>query len=272
MRTTVIIAVYKDVEALRLIMESLLAQSTPPDEIIITEDGDDAAMAAYTRTLPPQVKHLSQSDEGWRKNRALNRAITAATGEYLIFIDGDCVPYPSFVEAHSTLAAPQTVLCGRRAEPGAHFSKQLRQGNLSLKPFIRHYLRNFSALKRDKVRHYEQGIYLNPKGWLFPLLHRLKRKEAHIVGCNFSCFKSDLERINGFDEDFTMPTTGEDTDIERRLRHFGVKMRSVQHGANMIHLYHEKVFNPEISSKTKALMNTKLDRFVCENGLSNHRD
>jgi hypothetical protein len=49
-------------------------------------------------------------------------------------------------------------------------------------------------------------------------LKNKRDKKAHLVGCNFSCFKSDLEKINGFDEDFSMPTTGEDTDIERRMR------------------------------------------------------
>ena len=76
--------------------------------------------------------------------------------------------------------------------------------------------------------------------------------------------KKDLEKINGFDEDFTLPTTGEDTDIERRLRYFGIKMKSCRYCANVIHLYHKKVFNPDITSKTETLMETKKDQFICK--------
>lgn len=102
---------------------------------------------------------------------------------------------------------------------------------------------------------------------IFSLIHKFSRKNSHIAGCNWSCYKKELEMINGYDEDFTLPTTGEDSDIERRLRHFGVVMKSCRNAANVIHLYHEKNFNPEITQKTEALMATKKDIFVCKNGL-----
>ncbi|MGB5792353.1 galactosyltransferase-related protein, partial [Poseidonibacter sp.] len=96
---------------------------------------------------------------------------------------------------------------------------------------------------------------------------KLRKKENHIVGCHFSCWKKDLEMINGFDEDFKLPTTGEDMDIERRLRHFGIKMKSCRYSANVIHLFHKKVFNSDITSQTEAMMENKKDVFICENGL-----
>ncbi len=99
------------------------------------------------------------------------------------------------------------------------------------------------------------------------MIHKIARKNSHIVGCNWSCFKEDLVKINGYDEDFTLPTTGEDSDIERRLSHFGVKMKSCRNAAVVAHLYHKKIFNDDISSKTLSLMNKKKDIFVCKNGL-----
>ncbi len=271
-RVGVIVSVYKDVEALRLIMKALQAQTRAPDEIIVSEDGEDETMRNYIETLDFPIIHCTQEDKGWRKNRALNRAITKSSCDYLIFIDGDCVPYDTFVEAHMLLRDSDKVVCGRRSEPGIKFSTALREGRLSMQAFKRRYLRNFFALKRDAVRHYEQGIYLKPHGILFNLVHALKKSEPHLVGCNFSCDKEALQMINGFDEDFTMPTTGEDTDIERRLKHFGIEMTSGQYAANMIHLYHKKLFNPEITTQTEALMAQKEDVFVCKNGLESHRD
>lgn len=270
---SVIISVYKDTEALDLILRSLSEQSLTPDQIIVSEDGDSTEMATYINQISdrfPHLLHLTQTDEGWRKNRALNRAIIACKGEYIIFIDGDCIPYPQFVEEHLKLHEINHVLCGRRTEPGQHFSQLLRQNKLAIKQFTSSYLLNFFALKRDHVRHFDDGLYFGANTFLFSLIRGSKRKENHIVGCNFSCFKSDMIRINGFDEDFTMPTTGEDTDIERRMRLLGIKMKSCRNAANVIHLDHPKIFNPEISSQTLLLMQTKDGNPFCEHGLDQY--
>lgn len=269
MKVTVIISVYKDVEALSLIIDSLMNQTLVPDEIIVSEDCESNEMKAYTSTLDNlKIKHLSQEDNGWQKNKALNRAINTSEGDYLIFIDGDCIPYLTFVESHVLLSEKNTVLCGRRTEPGDSFSTKLRDKSLSIKEFTSNYFSNYFKLKNDEIRHYDDGLYFHPNSSFFKFINFIRRKkENHIVGCNFSCWKQDLERINGFDEDFILPTTGEDTDIERRLVHFGVKMKSCRYTANVIHLYHEKVFSPEITSKTEKMMESKKDDFVCKRGL-----
>ncbi len=270
-RVAVIVAVYKDVDALKLIIDSLLDQTYEPDEIIITEDGQYAPIAQCLEIYnDKRIIHLTQEDIGWRKNRALNRAIAAAKSDYLIFIDGDCVPHSSFVEFHFTLRRQQNALCGRRSEPGLKFSTKLRNQEMSVKEFFTHYVTNFFALKKDGVRHYEEGLFFPPTSLIFQLIHKLSRKESHMVGCNWSGYKNDLLKINGFDEDFTLPTTGEDTDVERRLKHFGVQMKSCRNAAIMVHLYHKKNFNQDISQQTEALMETKKGIYICQNGLSNH--
>jgi cellulose synthase/poly-beta-1,6-N-acetylglucosamine synthase-like glycosyltransferase len=270
---TIIISVYKDTEALGLILDSLADQTYPVNQIIVSEDGNSKEMetfvASYAQRLS-SIVHLRQPDKGWQKNRALNRAIAASKGDYLIFIDGDCIPYPQFIEEHLKLQEPNSVLCGRRSEPGTYFSTLLRTRKISSKEFTERYLINFFALKQDHIRHYDDGLYFGAGSFLFNLIRGSTKKENHIVGCNFSCYKSDLLRINGFDEDFTMPTTGEDTDIERRLRHFGVKMKSCRNAANVIHLDHPKIFNPNIAEQTLDLMHLKKEIFFCANGLQNH--
>ena len=269
MKTCVIISVYKDVRALSLIIDSLLNQSVEVDEIIISEDCESSQMKEYFNSLKnDKIKHLSQEDNGWQKNKALNRAIKKSTSEYLIFIDGDCIPYSTFIESHILLSEKKSVLCGRRTEPGEKFSSILREKNTNIKEFVSSYISNFFKLKKDDVRHYEDGIYFHPHSFLFKLIMKIrKNKQNHIVGCNFSCWKKDLEKINGFDEDFILPTTGEDTDIERRMTHFGIKMNSCRYSANIVHLYHKKIFDKDISSQTEALMESKKDIFVCKKGL-----
>ena len=272
--TSVIISVYKDTEALELILNSLQQQTVFPAEVIISEDGESSSMKSFVNSLtelPFELIHLTQPDNGWQKNRALNRAITNASSNYLIFIDGDCIPYDTFIEGHSSLQEINHVLCGRRSEPGQYFSTMLRNRDITLKAYMSHYLSNFFSLKHDHVKHYEEGIYLGKNHFIFKLLHRFSRKDSHLVGCNFSCFKSDMIRIKGFDEDFKMPTTGEDSDIERRMRILGIKMKSCRNVANMVHLDHPKVFNDDISFKTMALMQSKGDTPYCINGLDQHK-
>lgn len=272
-QSTIIVSVYKDTESLGLILNSLANQTTIPNQIIISEDGDSIEMHNFMTTQKNRfhnLVHLTQPDNGWRKNRALNRAIASSIGDYLIFIDGDCIPYPEFIEEHLKLQKPNQVLCGRRSEPGENFSTLIRTGALSPQKYELAYLLNFFALKRDKVKHYEEGIYLGSHHPLFHLIHRFSRQNSHIVGCNFSCYKNDMIRINGFDEDFTMPTTGEDSDIERRMRLLGIQMKSCRNAANMVHLDHPKNFNPDISAKTMQLMESKGDNPYCQNGLDQH--
>jgi glycosyltransferase involved in cell wall biosynthesis len=272
MNVSVIVSVYKDVEALDLIISSLLNQSVEVSEIIISEDGNSEEMRTYFHTLNnPKIKHLFQEDNGWQKNKALNRAIKASTNDYLIFIDGDCVPYDNFVEWHQKLAEPNTVLCGRRTEPGTLISNKLKTRELTLKEFRQNYLSMFFEFKKEKeAKHYDAGIFIDPNSFFGKYLKSKRDKKAHLVGCNFSCFKADLEKINGFDEDFTLPTTGEDTDIERRMKLCNIEMKSCRNAAIIAHLYHKKNFNEEITKQTEALMASKPNRPICKNGMTKY--
>jgi GT2 family glycosyltransferase len=59
------------------------------------------------------------------------------------------------------------------------------------------------------------------------------------LGANFSIFRDDLYKINGFDERYLAPTYGEDTDIEYRAGLAGIGIRSVRNLAIQYHLYHK---------------------------------
>lgn len=276
MNCTIIISVYKDTDSLDLILESLSEQTILPDEVIISEDGNSDKMAEYLLIAKMKyekldILHLFQEDISWRKNVALNRAVLSSKHEYLIFIDGDCIPYDNFIEWHLKLAEKNSVLCGRRSEPGENISNKIRNRVILVKNYRKNYLKLFSEYKKDKdAKHYDAGIFINPNSFFGKILKRKRDKKSHIVGCNFSCFKSDLEKINGFDEDFNMPTTGEDTDIERRMRLCNIEMKSCRNAAIIVHLYHKKVFNDEISRKSLELMHSKGNYHVCNNGIKKY--
>jgi glycosyltransferase involved in cell wall biosynthesis len=270
MTTAIIIPIYKDLEALDIIIEAIQNQTILPDEIIIAEDNDSPKTKTFIDDIKidgVDIKHTYQKDQGWRRNKSTNNALKVVNSDYLIFIDGDCVPYPTLVEYHKALAKKDAVLCGRRTEPGEYFSTLLRKKEMSVDYFIKNYYKLYFKLKKDNVKHYDGGISFEPNSLALKTIYNFRKKANHLVGCHWSVWKKDLEKINGFDEDFILPTHGEDTDIERRLRAIGVKFESCRFCACVVHLYHDKVFNNDITTKTKALMDSKKDIFICKNGI-----
>lgn len=268
---TVIISVYKDTVSLDLILEALARQSMLPNEVIISEDCDSEEMLSYveiakTKYTTLNLKHLSQEDLGWRKNRALNRAVMSAENEYLIFIDGDCIPFNGFVENHVMKAQKNTVLAGKRVELGPEITKKIYEGNFSVERLTKNYFFYMFSLIKDKTRHLEDIIYI-PYNSIFALL--TNKSPRSLIGCNWSAFKSDIIKINGFNEDYILPSVGEDTDLVWRFNGLGIELKSCRYNANMIHLYHEKRFNPNIQKSNKAIMaeNQKMRQYICINGI-----
>lgn len=269
--STLIISVYQDTEALNLILECVDQQTVKPTEVIISEDGDNPDIASFI--LHAKVKfpdlnviHLTQEDIGWRKNRALNRAVVTAKNEYLIFIDGDCLPYNTFIENHLLLSQESTVLAGRRIEFNESLSDEIRRKTIHFHDLTNHYFRNLPTLLKFKTRHLEEMFYINAKN---PLSKLLRRKVKFLLGCNWSCYKNDLVKINGFDENFTGPTYGEDTDVAMRFKGIGVELRSCRYSANLVHLYHKKNFNQEQAHINYIIHHKSVDdkQYICLNGI-----
>ncbi|WP_455204917.1 glycosyltransferase, partial [Kaarinaea lacus] len=226
-KASLIISIYKNIDALRVILHALRHQSEKDIEIVVSEDGNATKVRDFIANINPNqaLVHLTQEDKGFRKNKALNKAIATASAEYLIFIDGDCVPHKRFIESHIENSEKGFVCSGRRAEIGPALSRWIIN-----KPARIHRLENpltFVLLAlpalMDKVKNYEAGLYSKS------LQKTIKHKDTGILGCNFSCFKQDLVAINGFNEDYASPGIGEDSDIDWRLRQNGVKIKNIKY-------------------------------------------
>jgi len=269
---SIIVSVYKDTESLDFILKSLADQTIVPNEVIVSEDGNSLEMKEYITIaksiyLSLNIVHLSQEDTGWRKNRALNRAIVASKYEYLIFIDGDCIPYSTFIEGHLYAAQKGIVICGKRFEIGQKFSDKIRIGNLNFIDLEKKFLWYLPALIKDEARHPEDGLFFKQNSWIANLIH--KRYVRHIIGCNFSCYKEDFLKINGFNEDFILPSEGEDVDPSWRFRSVGVDLKSCRNTANIFHLYHQKRFSEKEGKINCEIMLANRDKniFYCINGI-----
>ncbi len=168
MKVSIIIAVYKDIKALDLIIQTLKYQTYKNIEVVIVEDGQNIEMKQYIQTITDlNVKHTTQEDKGVRKARSQNNGILASTGKYLIFIDGDCLLYSNFIEGHVTLAEKGYALSGRRLNLNKDLTQKLRNDNLNPHDIEKNLFTKYLNLAFDKEVRFEQGIAINPKGFIY---------------------------------------------------------------------------------------------------------
>ncbi len=254
MKASLIISIYKNVQALEVVLESLRRQSEQDFELILSEDGQDAAMAKFigSYNFPWPMQHLTQEDLGWRKELALNRAVMAAHCDWLIFVDGDCVLHPRFVEMHTKFAQKGTILAGKRVRLNAQTSQKLLKGE---EPNIARLL-----FCPQGSSHTEEAVFCILAQWF-------RRRIKHITGCNMSMSRTDLLAINGFDENYTRPATGEDYDIEWRLQKNGCRIVSLRNLAVQYHLYHKENWSDQTENLAYCHQMQAQNQIICKNGI-----
>jgi glycosyltransferase involved in cell wall biosynthesis len=86
-RISVIIPVYNGERYLAAAIESALAQTRKPIEIIVVDDGSTDGSANVARRFVPSVKYDLQLHAG--PGGARNRGVALAQGDYLAFLDAD---------------------------------------------------------------------------------------------------------------------------------------------------------------------------------------
>ena len=254
MKATLIISVYKDTRSLKAVLDSLKRQTEQDIEVIISEDGEDTRMAtfvaAYDWVWP--MRHLTQTDEGWRKERALHRAVMAAKNDWLIFIDGDCVLHPRFIEYHVKYAQRGVILAGKRVKLNTMLSEKCIEGKrLCLFPYL---------VWRRGCRYVEEAFYCGLAQWF-------RRPVRHLLGSNMSMSKADLIAINGFDENYVLPATGEDYDIEWRMQANGCTMVSLRNLAVQYHLHHKENWQDHDQNMIYCRAQQEKNEFICKNGI-----
>ncbi len=245
LKISVIVTTYNWPEALELILRALAAQAhlTSVDkgadfEVIIADDGSTADTAERVKQLQPNlpyyVQHVWQEDKGFRAAGARNRAIAAAKAQYLIFLDGDCVPQTDFIAKHHQLAEAGVFVAGNRILLSQAFTNQILDNAPSQAEIWRWPTRQWLLpyLRRDINR-------------LLPLL-RLpnsvfrkhdKQKWQGAKTCNLGVWRSDLLKINGFDERF-QGWGHEDAELVVRLLRSGIGRKMGSFAVPVLHLWH----------------------------------
>ena len=234
---SILLATYNWPQALKLCLESLATQTDRDFEIIIADDGSTKStkqiIDQFKDSCAISIQHLWQEDQGFRKTKILNQAIAAARGDYLVFLDGDCIVQPDFVERHRTLAKKGCLVTGSRVL----LNEKLTQELLTWKHWD---FQGFSHNLLAKRLHGEINKYLPLQIKLGDGAWRDYKKFVwrRIKGCNMACWKADAEAIHGFDE--TMTGWGhEDADFIFRLQRQHIIRKSGAWATEVLHLFHK---------------------------------
>jgi cellulose synthase/poly-beta-1,6-N-acetylglucosamine synthase-like glycosyltransferase len=256
---SVIIAVYNRLDFLELLLKSLDIQTFKNFEVIIAEDNNSEDMKKFIEEERKKhlflIKHVSQQDKGFRKNKILNKAIKSSNTDFIVFLDGDVILHHRFLEEYYK----------NRSEGVCLFSKRVLLNSRLTNRILK--TKNFKALSFLRIlvngcKHLEEGIY-------FPFKFNFINRRTFVIGSNFGLFKDEIYKINGFDEDYERPTFGEDTDLQWRLSEIGIKFKSLRNLAIQYHLFHGRENRTENHNKNEKLYNQKKKEgnIFCINGL-----
>lgn len=265
----VVVSTYNTPRALDLALHALRRQTSQGFRICVADDGsgpDTAALLERWRTLfGERLRHVWQSDHGFRKNRILNKAIASSRAGYLIFLDGDCLPSPHFVERHLTLARPRRFCTGGVIRLSQAASDEVTIESVDSGSVFGHdWLVAHGALKSPSAR-LKAGQYAR---WLSALADRFTTVERTWNGGNSSTARINLIRVNGFDENFGYGA--EDIELGYRLNNAGIRGRHLRYTAPVLHLEHRRDYadaRQKVRNKAVALEALRQGKTVTAQGI-----
>ena len=254
---TVIVSTYNRPDALNLVLSALAEQDYPSFEVIVADDGSTEATARLIRghqlSQGHSLHHVWQPDDGFRKAEVHNQAILRAAGEYVVFLDGDCLPRANWLSRHAALARRKWFVTGSKIKLSPAFTNEvltnclpLHWPTLKLAAWMRltgraNHVLYFANLPDGRWRNYR------PKS------------SRHMYGCNMAVWTEDLKAVGGFDERY-QGWGSEDRDLAARLINAGIYRKEGRYATDVFHLWHQEV---DRSSKKH---NRQLLRMVVDSG------
>lgn len=254
---SVVITTYNRPDALEAVVEACFLQDDKNFEIIIADDGSTAntrdCIARLAARAPVPLRHVWQPDDGFRAAMARNRGTLAATGNYIIFLDGDCVPQRDFIARHRALAAPGFLVSGSRILLSQALTERALREHLDVA--------DLGVVERLRYRLSGDMNKVLQTMLRWPDIGRVRRKFSwrRIKSCNLAVWKADLLKVNGFDESFT-GWGHEDSDLVVRLFHAGVLRKDGAMATEVLHLWHREAQRDQESSNRRIVLERAANR------------
>jgi len=258
---SIIIAVYNRVDALERVLFALSEQdcrsTTFTFEVIVADDGSSSEVASLLENLknklPYNLLHVWQPDDGFRAAIIRNKAAAKAKGDYIIFLDGDCVPPIFFVRRHLQLAEKDWFVSGNRILLTKDFTREVITQKM---PVYRWDLLScIQARFKGFCNRCVPFIYF-PLGIIRKIW---AKKWQGAKSCNLAMWRQDFLAVNGFDEQYA-GWGYEDSDLVIRLIRNKIRRKNGNFAVPVIHLWHkEAARNLENLNYTRLMQQQKSE-------------
>lgn len=246
-RISVIVSTYNRPNALRAVLTSLLSQKDDNFEVVIADDGSTVPtkklIEEYEKSYPGKISHVWHPDTGFRLSEIRNKAAKVATGEYLLIVDGDCVPAQDWISINRELAEPGWVVAGQRVLLSDSFTRELLCS--PPKRELPSSLTEARILSNRKEINRWQPLLRLPLGILRKVEARNWKKARTF---SLGVWRDDFLKVRGFDESF-VGWGHDDADLAVRLINAGIRIKLGTFGSTVFHLWHPS------ASRTSASKN-----------------
>ena len=264
LKVSLVITTYNWPEALRAVLNSVTMQVELPYEVIIADDGsreDTTEMISeIQKSFPCPLHHVWHEDNGYQGSKIRNKAVALSTGDYLVFIDGDCILRLDFILRHKALATAGYFVAGNRILLTEQFTKSVLVDSKNINTWDPYSFSNEQVNRRWSLLQIPLGIFRKI---------RINQWQG-VKTCNMSLWRSDFFQIDGFDEQYH-GWGYEDSDLTVRLIRLGIKRLSGRFAVTVLHLWH-----PTSKGQSKQVNWQKLQetisgsRLTALQGISHH--
>lgn len=244
MNISVIISTYNQPAWLEKTLWGYMRQNYSPFDIVIADDGSDERTREIITKAQSEsrisINHVWHEDNGFQKSAILNKATVAASGEYLIFTDGDCIPRHDFVRSHYKRAREGQFISGGYCKLPMQLSKDITREDINSGLAF-----NKDWLRKRGLKSFSSKLKLALPETVGMLADQITPTKATWNGCNSSTFKKYILEVNGHNE--KMQYGGQDREMGERLINLGLRGKQLRHRAALIHLDHARGYRTEES-------------------------
>ncbi len=260
---SLIVCTYQMPGHLRRVLASIARQTVVQKlEILVTDDGSTDETPQLVREFSQAsglaVGFLTHRHEGFHLTRCRNDGARIASAPYLLFLDGDCIIPPNHVEQYLAARQPNTVHFGYCYRLPEETSARIHEPAIAAGQFVDWAPRS-EWWKLAKL--HAKSLFYEAIG------HRTK---PALKGGNIGIWRSDYERLNGFDENFRAWGC-EDDDLSYRVRAAGLRVSSILGRTRTYHLWHPPATTKPVGKWSEGENVAYLKRrgrlTCCTNGL-----
>jgi len=247
---SVVLTTYNRSDALAVVLGALQKQTDTHFEVVVADDGSRpehrARLAESAARCAFPVSHVWHPDVGFTVSRARNLGVAQSRGSYLVLLDGDCVPETDFIAQHRRLMQAACLVNGSRCLLSQRFTQQVISGAASIvgRPYS-YWLQRWRAGDASKIAPFLRIPDVPPRvesGFRW----------RGIRSCNMGVWRTDFERVNGFDTSFK-GWGHEDADLVLRLFHAGVRRKNGFFATEVFHLWHDEASRDRASANENTV-------------------